>query len=317
MAAPCRPVLPAREALRSPRREAPRSGHAAYSIVSIKSDESFVRLAVTRSRRHIDWAYVGLWSITGLVAAFLIAPIAIIFLTSVTETKGFSFVWYERFVDTLREEPGTRPALARSIWFSTNLGLLVAACSTLGGVLGALALHKFVFRGKEVFQNLFLLPLTFPALIVGVGLLLVFSELRLFDRFTRLMIGHVVFALPYVVICVGASLRVYEEEVEEAARSLGANAAQVFWHITLPLIRPGIFAGAVFAFVSSFTNFPVSFFLSLGSAKPIPIWIYEFIVNGHNPLLAAISVVLVLLTVVLIVFLERAFGFRRILGTQA
>ena len=198
--------------------------------MSVKSDVRSLRPAVVRSRRHIDWAYVGLWSITGLVAAFLIAPIAIIFLTSFTETKtvefppqGFSFVWYERFVDTLKEEPGTRPALARSIWFSTNLGLLVAACSTFGGVLGALALHKFVFRGKEVFQNLFLLPLTFPALIVGVGLLLVFSELRLFDRFTRLMIGHVVFALPYVVICVGASLRVYEEEVEEAARLPGGE----------------------------------------------------------------------------------------------
>lgn len=289
---------------------------------SDRSPMSRPRSPVSRSP-GTDWVQVGLWSVTGLVAVFLIAPIAIIFLTSFTETKtvefppqGFSLVWYERFLDTLRQEPGTRPALARSIMFSTNLGLLVAACSTFTGVLAALALHKFVFRGKEIFQNLFLLPLTFPALIVGVGLLLVFSELRLFDRFTRLMIGHVVFALPYVVICVAASLRVYEEEVEEAARSLGANAGQVFLYITLPLIRPGIFAGAVFAFVSSFTNFPVSLFLSIGSAKPIPIWIYEFIVSGHDPLLAALSVVLVLLTVVLIVFLERALGFRRILGTQ-
>jgi putative spermidine/putrescine transport system permease protein len=179
-----------------------------------------------------------------------------------------------------------------------------------------LTLHKFVFRGKEVFQNLFLLPLTFPSLVLGVGLLLTFSEFRLFDRFTRLLIGHVVTALPFVVLSVSASLKVYEEEVEEAARSLGANPLRTFWHITLPLIRPGIFAGAVFAFVTSFTNFTVSFFLSSGSVKPMPIWIYEFIMNGHNPLLAAISVFLVVMTVGVVIVLERLVGLRRIVGTS-
>ena len=277
-----------------------------------------------RRLRRVDWARVGLWGVTGLVVLFLVAPIAVIFLTSLTASQtvdfpppGFSLIWYERFVATWQEAPGTRPGLARSIWFSVYLGVLTAACATFSGVLAALALHKYVFRAKEVFQNLFLLPLTFPSLVIGVGLLLAFSELRMFDRFTRLLIGHVVFALPYVVLCVAASLRVYEEEVEEAARSLGANAVRTFWHITLPLIRPGIFAGAVFAFVSSLTNFTVSFFLSIGSLKPIPIWIYEFIVTGHDPLLAAVSVFLVLMTVVLIVILERVIGFRRIVGPEA
>ena len=121
---------------------------------------------------------------------------------------------------------------------------------------------------------------------------------------------------PIVVLSVTASLKVYEEEVEEAARSLGANPLQTFWHITLPLIRPGIFAGAVFAFVTSFTNFTVSFFLSSGSVKPMPIWIYEFIMNGHNPLLAAISVFLVAMTVGVVIILERLVGLRRIVGTS-
>jgi len=104
--------------------------------------------------------------------------------------------------------------------------------------------------------------------------------------------------------------------VEEAARSLGANPLQTFWHITLPLIRPGIFAGAMFAFITSFTNFTVSFFLSSGSVKPMPIWIYEFIMNGHNPLLAAISVFLVAMTVGVVIVLERLVGLRRIVGTS-
>jgi len=266
-------------------------------------------------RRRLDVAQVALWSVTGLVVAFLMAPIGIIFLTSLTSTPtvefpphGFSLVWYQRFIATWQGAPGTRPALARSIWFSTYLGLLVSGLATFAGVLAALTLHKFVFRGKEVFHNL--------SLVLGVGLLLTFSELRLFDRFTRLLIGHVVTALPYVVLSVSASLKVYEEDVEEAARSLGANPLQTFWHITLPLIRPGIFAGAMFAFITSFTNFTVSFFLSSGSVKPMPIWIYEFIMNGHNPLLAAISVFLVAMTVGVVIVLERLVGLRRIVGTS-
>jgi putative spermidine/putrescine transport system permease protein len=284
---------------------------------------TLARQVASRWRRRIDVAQIALVGVTWLVIAFLIAPIAIIFLTSLTSSvtvefppQGFSLVWYQRFIETWLGGPGTRPALARSVWFSTYLGLLVSGLSTFAGVLVALTLHKFVFRGRELFQNLFHLPLTFPSLVLGVGLLLTFSELRLFDRFTRLLVGHVVTALPYVVLSVTASLKVYEEDVEEAARSLGANPLQTFWHITLPLIRPGIFAGAVFAFVTSFTNFTVSFFLSSGSVKPMPIWIYEFIMNGHNPLLAAISVFLVAMTVGVVIILERLVGLRRIVGTS-
>ena len=291
--------------------------------MGVTTELTLARHVVSRWRRRLDVAQIALWGVTWLVLAFLIAPIAIIVLTSLTSTptvefppQGFSLVWYQRFIATLQGAPGTRPALARSIWFSTYLGLLVSGLATFGGVLAALTLHKFVFRGKEVFQNLFLLPLTFPSLVLGVGLLLTFSEFRLFDRFTRLLIGHVVTALPYVVLSVSASLKVYEEDVEEAARSLGANPLRTLWHITLPLIRPGILAGAVFAFLTSFTNFTVSFFLSSGSVKPMPIWIYEFIMNGHSPLLAAISVFLVAMTVGVVIVLERLVGLRQIVGTS-
>ena len=291
--------------------------------MGVTTELTLARHVVSRWRRRLDVAQIALWGVTWLVLAFLIAPIAIIVLTSLTSTptvefppQGFSLVWYQRFIATWQGAPGTRPALARSIWFSTYLGLLVSGLATFGGVLAALTLHKFVFRGKEVFQNLFLLPLTFPSLVLGVGLLLTFSEFRLFDRFTRLLIGHVVTALPYVVLSVSASLKVYEEDVEEAARSLGANPLRTLWHITLPLIRPGILAGAVFAFLTSFTNFTVSFFLSSGSVKPMPIWIYEFIMNGHSPLLAAISVFLVAMTVGVVIVLERLVGLRQIVGTS-
>jgi putative spermidine/putrescine transport system permease protein len=278
-------------------------------------------------RRIVRWLRLNPYRVALAVAvtavlSFLAAPIVILLLTSLTPTatvefppQGISFIWYERLVGTWQGLPGTRPGLADAIWFSTWLALLAAGICTIAGVLAAVALHKFTFYGKEIFKNLFLLPLTFPTLVLGIGLLLTFSELHIFGPFTRLLIGHVIGALPYVLLTVGASLAVYEEEVEEAARSLGANNLQTFWYITLPLIRSGIMAGAIFAFISSFNNFTVSFFLSVGSAQPLPMWIYQVIKYGHDPLVAAISVFLLVMTVGAVLLLDRLIGLRRVVST--
>lgn len=278
-------------------------------------------LTVRRRGHRRDLAGIALWAFCGLVFAFLLAPLAILLLTSFTASRtvefppaGLSLRWYATLIDALQGKPGTRIGLTPSIWFSIRLGVSVAALSVVTGVLGALALHKYRFWGKQIFHNLFLLPLTFPQLVIGVALLLMFSELHLFssNRYARLLIGHVIIAVPYVILTVGASLAVYEEDVEEAARSLGANAVQTFWHITLPLIRPGIIAGAIFAFITSFTQFTISYFLFAGSSIPLPIWLYDFISHGHDPLLAAISVFLIAMTCLVVFVLERLIGVRRI-----
>lgn len=290
------------------------------SYPPVAADVPLARPAVARPRRRVDGVGIALWSFTGLVFVFLFAPILIIFLTSFTASEtvefpphGFSLMWYQRFLDALRDAPGIHPGLAKAIWFSFRLGGMTALIATVAGVLAAYAIHKFEFRGKELFQNLFMLPLTFPSLVIGVGLVLAFSEYRLFDRFTRLLIGHVIITLPYVIISVGASLRVYEEDIEEAARSLGANGVQTFWHVTLPLIRPGVVAGAIFAYIISFTNFTVSFFLSLTGSKPIPVWIYEMLVNGPDPLLSSLSVFLIAMSLAVLIAIERLVGVRRII----
>lgn len=279
---------------------------------------------VARRHRRLDLAGILLWGFGGLVFAFLLAPLIILLLTSFTASRtvefppaGLSLRWYATLFDTLQGKPGTRFGLTPSIWFSISLGVLVALVSVVSGVLAALALHKYRFWGKNLVNNMFLLPLTFPSLVTGVALLLMFSELRLFSsqRFIRLLMGHVIVAVPYVILTVGASLSVYEEDVEEAARSLGANPTQTFWHITLPLIRPGIIAGAVFAFITSFTQFTISFFLSFG-INPLPIWLYDFISLGHDPLLSSISVFLIAMTFLVVFVLERLIGVRRIFGSS-
>ena len=277
---------------------------------------------VRRSRRiRLDIGGVLLRIYVALVAVFLLSPIFIIFLTSFTASesvefppRGVSLMWYERLVDHLAGRSGTKPGLSNSILVSAQIGLVVAIIAVVVGVLVAYALHKYVFPGKEVFRNVFLLPLMFPQLVIGVGLLLVFSEYRWFGFFERLVIGHVILTIPFVVLTVGASLEVYEEQLEEAAMGLGAGPVQTFFLVTLPLIRQGIIAGAIFAFVTSFTQFTVTFFLYSGATKPLPMWVYEIVVMSLDPLLAVISILLIALTVVVVVALSKLVDVRRLFG---
>ncbi|MCC7023499.1 MAG: ABC transporter permease [Thermomicrobiales bacterium] len=274
-----------------------------------------------RRRGRVDIGGVLLRLYVILVALFLLSPIFIILLTSFTPTesvefppRGFSLMWYGRLVDHLEGNPGTKPGLTPSILMSAQIGLVVAILAVVVGVLVAYALHKYAFPGKEVFRNLFLLPLMFPQLVIGVGLLLVFSEFRWFGYFERLVIGHVILTIPFVILTVGASLEVYEQDLEEAAMGLGANPVQTFFLVTLPLIRQGIIAGAIFAFVTSFTQFTVTFFLYSGSTKPLPMWIYEIVVMSVDPLLAVVSILLIALAIVVVVVLSKLVDVRRLFG---
>jgi putative spermidine/putrescine transport system permease protein len=274
-----------------------------------------------RRRGRVDVGGILLRLYVILVALFLLSPIFIILLTSFTPTesvefppRGFSLMWYGRLVDHLEGNPGTKPGLTPSILMSAQIGLVVAILAVVVGVLVAYALHKYAFPGKEVFRNLFLLPLMFPQLVIGVGLLLVFSEFRWFGYFERLVRGHEILTSPNVILTVGASLEVYEQDLEEAAMGLGANPVQTFFLVTLPLIRQGIIAGAIFAFVTSFTQFTVTFFLYSGATKPLPMWIYEIVVMSVDPLLAVVSILLIALAIVVVVVLSKLVDVRRLFG---
>ena len=191
--------------------------------------------AKRRTRRGHDLGGILLRIFVFVVSCFLLSPIAIILLTSFTSSEslefppqGFSLMWYQRLADHLAGESGTKPGLSSSLVISAQVGIVVALIAVVVGVLVAYALYKFRFPGKEVFRNVFLLPLMFPQLVIGVGLLLVFSEFRWFGFFERLVIGHVILTIPFVVLTVGASLEVYEEQLEEAAMGLARVPSRRF-----------------------------------------------------------------------------------------
>lgn len=266
------------------------------------------------NRRWIDGvALVALYGTVGATLVFLVAPIAVPILVSFSDAqfltfppKGFSLRWYARAVQD-RE-------FVESFRLSILLGAVSTGVALVLGTLAAFIVSRYDFRGRTVIQAFLLSPLVFPTLVTGIALLQFFSMLDSQRVFMHLVIGHAVITLPYVVRTVSASLQMVDHQVEEAARTLGADAVQTLWRVTLPLIRPGLVAGAIFAFVTSFDNFTVSMWLADAEHMPMPLTIFSFVNRVVDPSLAALSALLILMSVGIIVVSERVLGLRRVMS---
>src|SRR6185295_618852 len=174
----------------------------------------------------------------------------------------------------------------------------------------AFALFRYRFRGREALVALTLGPLMMPTLVTGVGLLQLFQSLgwREYLGFTGLLIGHVVICMPFAVRTVSVSLHTVPPNVELAAASLGATRFATLRHVVFPLIKTGVIAGAVFAFIHSFTDVNLSIFLARPGETPVTVKILGFLEFGFAPTLAAVSVVTLLLPLVLVAVVERVSG---------
>jgi putative spermidine/putrescine transport system permease protein len=259
-----------------------------------------------------------LWGACALVGVYLLAPILMILLYSVNSVQFFSFPppglslrWYG-------------DAVAKGLFFgSILLSAQIAALSTLValalGVPAALALVRGQFPGRKALATLFLAPSIFPAALLGVALLLFFSEvqrglpLTLAPALPGLVLGHVVITLPWVIRSVSSSLTLVDRRIEEAAVSLGANPPRTFWEVTLPLVRPGLISGGVFAFIASFENLELSLFLTSSGLQTLPMDMLIYIQNYRNdPAVAAVSTMVVLGTALAIAATGRIVGLSRI-----
>lgn len=256
-----------------------------------------------------------------LVVAFLLAPVIILIATSFTSSDtvafppaGLSLRWYVRLVEHLTNSPGLKLGLASSLFVSLQVAAIATAVAVIAGVAAAYALHVLRFPGKAFLRQSFLLPVILPQIVTGVALLLFVSEINLVGALYRLVIGHSILVLPYVVLTVSATLEVVGVELEEAAVGLGATPVRAFLLVTLPLLLPSIVAGGLFAFIVSFNTFTLSYFLFSGEAKPLPMWIYEYMNYFQDPALAALSTMLIAMTFVLIVVVDRLVGIRRASG---
>jgi putative spermidine/putrescine transport system permease protein len=251
-----------------------------------------------------------LGGVNGLIYLFLLAPILVVIIVSFGDAaflqfppRRLSLRWYTNL--------GDYPDFLRAFWLSLVLAAATAAASTAIGTLGAFALVRHRFPGRALLSAAVMSPLVLPGLITGIALLQFFSLFRMEASFWRLLIGHVVVTVPYVVRSVQAVLVGFDRSLEEAARGLGAGAWTASRLITLPLIKPGLVAGAVFAFILSFDNVVVSIFLTTPRLVPLPIQIYNYVESSAKPIIASISALQIGLIVVLLLVAEKLVGFTR------
>jgi putative spermidine/putrescine transport system permease protein len=248
------------------------------------------------------------WASAVGVLAFLVAPIVIIVIASFNDAailsfplQRFSLRWYAAFFQDFE--------LVQAL----QVSLLVAAVSTvfaiLVGVPAALSLARYRFPGRELISAFLLSPLLIPLIVLGLAVLLVYAALGVRASLTGFIVMHVVITTPYVVRTVLAVLARLDVAVEEAALSLGADDLRTKWHVTLPLIKPGIFAGGFFAFMTSFDNVPLSIFLGSSKLVTLPVKVYSQVeAYGIDPVFAAISTLVIAGTVAVMVLFDRYVG---------
>ena len=170
------------------------------------------------------------------------------------------------------------------------------------------------FRGRDAIQTLLLAPLVVPSLVIGLAILLAFSGMGVRDVGARLVGAHVLITFPYMVRTILASLARLDPAMEEAARTLGASALRCFVLVTLPLVRPGVVAGMLFAFIVSFDNVSLSLFLTNARTNTLPIAILNYVEYNFDPSVAAISTMLVAFSLGAALLVERLVGLRRVVG---
>ncbi len=245
------------------------------------------------------WFFLRLYTIA--VYLFMFLPVGVVVLLSFNSSQfgsfpmeGLSFRW---FVELWNND-----AIVRAFRVSLLLGALTAFLSTIIGVLAALALVRYQFRGKNAITTLLIAPILIPEVVLAVALLLFLRWLNLPRSFALLLLGHVIFTLPFVLLVVQARLVSIRREYEEAALSLGAGPIQTFFAITLPLLMPAVFAGMIFAFTISFDDITGTMFWKPGGVETVPTQIFAMLRNSISPEINALGTVMIVLTVALPIF---------------
>jgi putative spermidine/putrescine transport system permease protein len=235
----------------------------------------------------------------GLTVFYLLAPTLVIVPMSFTEARilsfppeGFSLQWYGRMF--------TDRQWSAAMLNSAEVAVLAAILATVLGTLAALALMRGRFPGKTLVNGLVLAPLIVPVVIIAIGMFSLYVRWRISGSLLGLVIAHTALALPFVVVSVSASLRTMDRNLELAAANLGADPRRTFTRITLPIILPGVLAGAIFAFITSWDEVVVAIFLTSARFRTLPVEMWEQVRQVVDPTVAAVATTLLVVTTVLL-----------------
>ena len=238
--------------------------------------------------RTSNWpkALIAVW--TACVLLFLYIPITTVFIVAFSDSSYFRFPvktsslrWFEEMFHT------------RILWdyhlTSLWIALAVAGMATVLGLLGALAFARYDWRGRKLYQKLILLPVFFPQAVLGLALLLWFSFLGILPDWKTAVFAHLVWIVPIISLVVSIQVYGFDAAQEDAAVDLGASRLRALFDITLPALAPGIASGALFAFLLSWSNVPLSMFTS-GADSTVPQWLLSKMTVGYTPIVPAVGV---------------------------
>ena len=244
------------------------------------------------------------------VIAFLQLPVIVVVLAAFSTTsyltippQGLTLAWFGKVLSD--------PTYLSAIRMSLFLAFGSTAISLAIGVAAAYALFRKAVPGADAITSFLMAPLVLPAVVIGVAVLQYYSLIGLRGSLFGLLMAHVLITAPYVVRSALASLSGIDLATEEAARVLGATGFEAFRLVTLPQIGPGLVAGALFAFITSLDNVPVTIFLISASQTTLPVLIFTSVEMGVDPSVAAISTLLIVVTGLVMLFAERRTGFHR------
>jgi len=251
-----------------------------------------------------------------LVAAmmvFLLAPVLLVIPMSFSADRvlawppsGFSFRWYVAMLD----ERGLAIAARNSL----ILAVLVTVATLAIAMPAALALDRWRFAGRDALLALLTAPLLLPTIVLALALLIIFVGAGLLGTWPGLMMAHMLVTLPYGVRVLSTALSTLPASVEEAASSLGAAPGAVFRRITMPLMVPGLVATCAIVFLVSFDEVVISLFLVGPHLVTLPVALFRYVESRTDPMVAAVSTLLVVFSLAIVLVLDRAVGLRRAVG---
>lgn len=261
------------------------------------------------------WETLLLGGWTVVVSIFMLGPLVVLIAISLTADgyislpyHGVSLRWYEDM-------------LGQSVFLDAAINSIVLAIeatvtATVLGTVAAIAVTRYRFPGRGAILLVAGAPLFVPLVMTGLAIMVFFSASGLGGPALRLYVGHVCLTVPYIVRMVSVSMTGFDWNQELAARNLGASPLRAFVEVTLPQIVPGVIAGAAFAFIISFDDVGMSIFLTGAAYKTLPVELFAFAAFDLTPMIAAVSVTMIVFSALFVIVIERFVGVQRVLGGE-
>lgn len=244
-----------------------------------------------------------------LVFIFLFLPIFVLIVFSFNTSKlniifeGFTFRWYlELFKNSM---------LLEALWNTLLVAIISTLVSTVIGTISAYALKKFNFPFKKFINELLYIPVVIPEIVLGISLLCIYSFLKIELGMVTLILSHIAFSIPFVIINVNSVMDMMNPHLEEAASDLGASKLKTFFYVVLPVLIPGILSGAQLAFTLSLDDVVISYFTAGPDSNTLPLQIFAMIKTGVTPDVNAL-ITIMLLIIFVSLFISMSLSLRKI-----